>query len=757
MSWIIDDNEYDKNKTVLNGNKFLLGNGYMGYRGTMEEYTKEQLVACTLSGIYDKVGDKWREPVNAPNGLFFRLYCGDQLLSVDKSDIKRHEQSLDIRNAVHTRETVFASQNNNTIKVCSERFLSLNNIHLMCVKYTVTVSDKCKLALETGIDGDVWDINGPHLTEMSGCSIDDAIMLDALTGECKHRVVVAECIETDLDEMDISMNDTSAIRRIEFEAKTGLEYSIIKYISVFTSLDEAEDPIKAAVGVCTSAKAEGYEKMLSLHTDLWDQRWKMSDVVIEGDEEAQLAIRYSIYHLLIAAPSHSEKVSIPARGLSSQVYKGAIFWDTEMFMLPFFIFTNPQIARNLLKYRCNTLDGARRKAVEYGFRGAFYAWESQETGNDACTHFVFTDVFSLRPMRNHFRDRQIHISADIVYGIWQYHSITGDESLLLEGGAEVVLECARFYLSYSYYKKDKHRYEILNVVGADEYHEGVDNNAYTNLMVKFTMEKALEITDLLKKRYPDKYIELLDKLDFYSDMESIKELNEQLFIPLPDAKTGLIEQFDGYFKLEDICVPELKKRIIDPTEYLGGPNGVATNTQVLKQADVVLMLNIFKDRYDYQVKKENWEYYEKRTEHGSSLSPCVYALVAADIGKIDWAYKYFMTTATIDLTGKSKQYSGGLYIGGTHPAANGGTWMSVVMGFAGVCPTEGTLKLSPKLPTAWKLLSFRLNWKKQIYNIEISKEMVKIHSAKENKKEGLFEVNGELSEVKAGQDLIVII
>lgn len=273
--------------------------------------------------------------------------------------------------------------------------------------------------------------------------------------------------------------------------------------------------------------------------------------------------------------------------------------------------------------------------------------------------------------------------------VFQYN---GRCQLILDGGAEVILECARFYMSYSYFKKDRNRYEILGVIGADEYHEGVNNNAYTNMMIKFTLEKALEILDFLKKAYPKRYCELMDKLDFHSEVENIREFNNLLYIPSPDVDTGLIEQFDGYFRLEDISVNGLKERLIDPTEYLGGPNGIAVNTQVLKQADVVLMMNLFRDRFDYRVKRENWEYYEKRTEHGSSLSQCVYALVAAELGKTEWAYKYFMATATIDITGNAKQYSGGLYIGGTHPAANGGAWMAAVMGFAGVCAADDVLR-----------------------------------------------------------------
>lgn len=190
---------------------------------------------------------------------------------------------------------------------------------------------------------------------------------------------------------------------------------------------------EAALKYSREAAALGYEALLKEHAENWERKWERSDVVIHGDEEAQAALRYSLYQLHIISPGHSEKLSIPARGLSGQVYKGAVFWDTEMFMLPFYLHTQPEIARNLLMYRVHTLDGARRKAAEYGYEGAFYAWESQETGDDACTLFNVNDVFTGRPLRTYFRDKQVHISADVAYGIWQYYLFTGDGSLLLEG------------------------------------------------------------------------------------------------------------------------------------------------------------------------------------------------------------------------------------------------------------------------------------------------------------------------------------
>jgi trehalose/maltose hydrolase-like predicted phosphorylase len=625
---------------------------------------------------------------------------------------------------------------------------------MMGMKYSFKAEKDCLMVIETGIDGDVWDINGPHLKEFTSEVWENCIVLKAFTDELKIPVVISESADISFGNCEIVNNNKSIVRRIYLEAKAGQSYSFTKFVSVFTGRDNVPDPSCSAVNLCNAAETAGYDSMLESHKKQWANRWNDSDVAIDGDNEAQLALRYSIYHLIAIAPSHTDKMSIPARGLSGQVYKGAIFWDTEIFMLPFFAYTNPDLARNLVSYRCHTLDGARRKAAEYGYRGAFYAWESQDTGDDACTHFNVTDIFTNRPMRTHFRDRQIHITGDVVYGIWQYYKITGDESILFEGGAEVILECARFYNSYSYFKEDKNRYEILNVVGPDEYHERVDNNAFTSMMVKCTLETAIAVLDLLSDKYPDKYEELIGKLDYEKDVINIIKMNELLFIPQPDPLTGVIEQFSGYHGLEDVSLKELKERIIIPNEYLGGTNGLATTTKILKQADVIMLLHLFKEHYSAEIKEANWQYYEPRTEHGSSLSPCAYALVASDIGNIEWAYRYFMKTATVDLNGDTKQYLGTLYIGGTHPAANGGSWLSAIVGFAGLSTDKNAgILLEPILPQKWNSMAFKIICRQQRFEVIINKSEITIKANCNNRIEYTFFIHRRMYKCKPGQEL----
>ncbi len=323
-------------------------------------------------------------------------------------------------------------------------------------------------------------------------------------------------------------------------------------------------------------------------------------------------------------------MSVPARGLSGQTYKGAVFWDSELFMLDYFLYCQPEIAKSMVRYRIETLPGALQKAAEYGLKGAFYAWESQENGYDACSDHNVTDVFTGRPVRTYFRDKQIHISAAVVWAIMNTVRVTGDRNLLREGGARTVLECALFFYSCLVKPVAKREYELRDVVGPDEYHERVNNNAYTNRMAAYCFACALQLWEKLDEEEKNALAAQMDLEDF---LPNIRNALEHLYVPQP-GKNGVIEQFSGYFKLEDATVDEVRSRLKDPREYWGGGHGVASGTQVIKQADVVSMLTLFHSDYSARVLQANWQYYEPRTEHGSSLSACMYALLACRFGRL---------------------------------------------------------------------------------------------------------------------------
>lgn len=755
--WQVHTNKFinEKESIMRNGNVYQIANGYMGYRGTLDEFGPEELVGITLAGLYDRVGDAWREPVNAPNGGYTQVVLDGKDISALSTGIKKHRQSLNFGNALFERETDFESRGK-TLKIKSTRFLSADEPNLGIVKYSFTCDKAARVRINTGIDYNIWDLNGPHLQKLTAKKQNGTLLVHGLTGEASKKVAVAEAVDLHFGKHTHESGGNKNLRVIELDVKANQTYTFYKYFAVVTDNDRVKTSVpEAAIRKVKEAKDSGYEECLSRHNARWAKKWEHCDVKIEGDDEAQQALRYSIFQLLMVAPVNGSANSIPARALSGQVYKGAIFWDTEMFMFPFFLYTDPEKAVELMRYRIKTLAGARRKAKTEGagYRGAFYAWESQESGDEACTYFNIGDPFTKRDLRTYFRDKQVHISGDVAIAMWEYFKITGDDSLLLEGGAEVILECARFYYAYAYFKKDRDRYEILDVVGPDEYHERVNNNAFTSMVVKATFEIANATVAYLRRKHPDKLKSLVKKIGIGGELSSFREMADLLHVPQPDPKTGVIEQFDAYFKLKETTVGELKARMIHPNEYLGAGQGLAVPTQVIKQADVVLMLNLFKDRYAEQVKRANWEYYEPRTEHGSSLSACAYAMLAADTGKLDWAYSYFLKTARIDIEARYKVYVGTIFMGGSHPAANGGAWMTAVFGFGGVRANAERVVVNPRLYKKWKSLQFNMFYKGDRFNIIIKPKEVTIIADISNQGNRTFMVSGKSIQCVPGRRL----
>lgn len=686
--YILTENEFNKDNIAWNGNRFLIGNGYFGIRGTLEEYTKKQMCAVNMAGIYDRAGNSWRESVNAPNPIYTYVKVNGKTYALPNEKPKFHQQELDFRYGLHCRVTRWQTKHGNITVIC-ERFASIARQHNIAMKYTFSADFDCEAEIITGIDGDVWDINGPHFVKMQMGSKDGIDYVTGITGEKNISVTTKEYIRTDFQSEQTTRNtDKSIFRHIKFTAKADKEYTFEKIAEITTSVDD--------FGINGRIDELSYRELNAEHKAEWDKIWDISQIHIDGDDEAEYALNYSIYHLNCIAPRNMKGKSIPARGLSGQVYKGAVFWDTEMFMIDYYIHTAPEVAKTLLQYRIDTLDGARTKAKSYGFDGAFYAWESQEGGYDACSDYNVVDVFTKRPMRTFFKDKQVHISAAVVYALDKYVKITGNTSVLDEGGCDVIRECAKFYRSLLLKRLDGDTYEIHDVIGPDEYHERVNNNAYTNAMARFVFRTAAK----------------------YLNDQEYADLTEKIY--MPRCKDGVIEQFDGYFDLEDCSIDEVRGRLLDPKEYWGGAYGVASHTQVIKQADVVAMLAMLPEEFSDETKRVNLKFYEPRTEHGSSLSACMYSMLSCKTGDAEFAYPFFMKSAEADLHSGGKEWAGLVYIGGTHPASEGGAWMVAVFGFAGLEIKDGEITCKPRLPKAWKGMNFKINYKGSVYKIEIN-------------------------------------
>lgn len=704
--WSFTKEGYNSEDTVLNGNRFLIANGYMGYRGTLDEWGRDEMAAVNIAGFYDRFEDKWREPINAPNGLYARLTVNGetQALGVGSTkialseDCPLHTQTINFKNGLHTRETSFPQA---VLK--SERFASMANPHLLVSRLTIKAKSDGNAELLTGIVTDIWDINGPHLFGHQ-FKKGEILQVHAETGELKLYVSVTQGIQAGFEHTDTQeITDTGIYRKLAFDVNEGQSYTLTIYSCVTITRQEPAQPADT-VSLMNKALKHDFVHHFAAHEKKWEELWENSYVQLEGNDEAARALNASLYHLHSIAPRHADNLSIPARGLSGQTYKGAIFWDSELFMLPVFTLTEPELARSMLRYRIETLPGALEKAKEYGYRGAFYPWESQEGGIEGCSDYNVVDVFTHRPVRTYFRDKQIHISGIISYAIRRFADIDGDIMLLKDGGAEVILQCARFYLSRMHMRVDTDEVELLDVVGPDEYHERVNNNAFTNRIAAHSLENVLYLEKLLKIADPVFWAQLINRLGFSEDLRLIRKIYPKFNRTFGSGE--LIEQFDGYFRLEDCRPDDVRARLLDKREYWGTNHGVASQTQVLKQADVIAMIALFPELFSDAAALCNFEYYEPRTEHGSSLSSCMYALVACRIGKPDLAWKHFMKAASIDLVGGGKHWAGEIYIGGTHPAANGSAWIIAVHGFAGLTVENGEITLKPNMPQQITSLRF---------------------------------------------------
>jgi kojibiose phosphorylase len=514
--------------------------------------------------------------------------------------------------------------------------------------------------------------------------------------------------------------------------------------TVFTSR-EVFNPAKAASDHRASTRVCGLSTAVRAHVDAWGRRWDAAGVRIVGDEEAQRALRFAIHHLIAATNPADEHVSIGARGLTGEAYRGHVFWDTEIYMLPFYVFTDPPAARSLLMYRYYTLGAARRKAKTHGYKGALFAWESADTGDETTPRSVVAPDGRLVNILTGKQEH--HISADIAYAVWHYWRATGDDAFMISAGAEILVETARFWASRAQIEQDG-RAHIRQVIGPDEYHETVDDNAYTDMMAIFNLECAADAAAILEREQTGEWQRLSARFGLTEqEARSWRALAAALITGF-DPATKLIEQFAGYFQLEEVDVAGQRGRPT-PLDMSLGPERVR-RSKAIKQADVVALSALLWEKWPVEVHEVNFRYYEPRTAHGSSLSPALYALVAAWLGDGKLAQAYFRQTAEIDLANR------GNAAGGVHMGAFGGLWQAVVFGAAGLKAREDGIALDPHLLPGWTEMTFSVQWRGRLLRLHLEAEPRCIEVAVETGNElALAVLGGPACLARAGQRYVV--
>ncbi len=716
-SWFLEEEGFEPERECEIETLFTVSNGYIGTRGSLQEGSDMSLPATFVAGVYGVV-DGFSELAIAPDWAQFKVLVEGEELRLDLATMLEHRRRLDMRRGLLEREWRHRNGSGRITRLRFRRFVSLADRHALVESLELTAENYSgRVTVESAIDAQVASTEGVSLLEAVHITPAPARTGPVSTLTVEPQVLTARTL---VRKTALALAGAGIFRsgedvnvahglvdeaghmgdRWEWTADIGLTYTIHKLVSIYTSRD-APKPEQKASEHLLQLVSRGADAILQDHVRAWGERWEKADITIAGDDFVQQAVRFAMYHLIASANPEDERTSIGARALTGEAYKGHVFWDTEIYMFPFFVFTHPPTARANLMYRYHTLSAACEKARAKGYQGALYPWESTDTGEEATPPFGAAPDGELVPILS--GEQEHHISADVAYAVWQYWKATDDNSFFQDAGAEILLLTARFWASRGKLENDG-RYHIRSVIGPDEYHETVDDNAYTNVMAQWNLERGVETAEVLRQRWPERWNELAEKAEITTgEIERWGLLAQSMYTGFnPD--TNLFEQFKGYFELEHVDLKAYEPRTA-PMDVLLGRERIA-QTQIVKQPDVVLLMHLLWDRFPPEVREVNFRYYEPRCGHGSSLSPSIHALVAARIGASELASHYFRRALEIDLANNMGNASGGV-----HAAAQGGLWQAVVFGFAGMRPGERAVTFDPRLPRHWLNLSFPLEWR----------------------------------------------
>jgi kojibiose phosphorylase len=714
-TWTITEDSFDPQKQHHKETIFTSGNGYLCTRGAFEEGYPDDRRATFIHGVFDEAPIVFTELANAPDYLPITIYLNQERFSLDMGTIESFSRSLDLRSGVLSRKVRWRSPSGLAATLTFERFASLADEHQLYLRCRVTPEFTGTLEFRLGLNGNMYNEALVHLAWVEQGRQDDAIYLHNRTRASGIGIVTAmqvrDVTEPELlhQEWDVPNAPTLVVK---MQAVPGQTIGLDKHVAVFTSRDVSSAEVVESAIHCV-LESPSWEAALEANKRAWAEEWSRSDVIIEGDDEAQISIRFNLFQMLIAAPRHDERVNIGAKTLSGFGYRGHAFWDTEIFMLPLFIYTAPHIARNLLNYRYRNLPGARRKAAANDYEGAQFPWESADTGDEVTPTWVPHFADHTRLVRIWTGDIEIHISADIAHAAYQYWQANGDDDWFIEKGLELIFDTAKFWASRAEWDGEAQRYEYNDVIGPDEYHEHVDNNAYTNRLAQWNLQTALEMLDWAKQRAPEKASALIEQLDLSEErLAKWRDVIEKIYLHV--ESDGLIEQFEGYYQRRIVDLAAMEPRARSAQEIFGIEG--CNETQVLKQPDVLMLQYLLREHYSDESVRVNYDYCEPRTDHtyGSSLGPSIMAIMACEVGKPDDAYEHFIRAVRADLRDVRGNAGDGI-----HAASAGGTWQAVVFGFGGLRVTPEKWSTRPRLPHHWKRLAFKFFHRGKMQEVDI--------------------------------------
>ena len=691
----IEFNQFDEEMLNKEAALMTTGNGYLGVRGVHEEKYRNQDRGFFVRGIFDRtVGTEAAELVNLPDITELELRINGELFSLNSPQVTDYQRFLDLSTGELIRSLKWQTEQGDRFKIINKRIVSQKNKEQIAFQLIVEPLDNdCEISVKTGIDGQVSNGGNQHLIER------DIRVYD-------ERVLVAEyeTIESHLTlGLAMRLNKRGIISAKNRKVQTSIQeacqknapFIFEKVVYIFSSLenDYPQEAVKKA-----AEREIPYEQIAKTVKDSWDDFWSEHRVVIDSQNTFdQLALDFCCYHLQIMTPDDPQ-FSVAAKGLTGEGYKGHVFWDTEIFILPFFLHNEPAIAKNLLKYRYFRLAGAKEKARQNNYLGALFPWESALTGYEETPKYAAINIRTGKRQIISSAVAEHHIVADIAYAVMDLYQTTTDQEFMDQYGKALLKETALFWISRGV--EVNGRIEIHDVIGPDEYTEHVDNNAYTNYLAAYNVRSALD-QQVGDEKLQQQFAHFLDKL-------YLPTINE----------VGLIPQDDTFLSKPVIDLSKYKEQAGNQLILTDYSRQEVIDQQILKQADLVMLFYLQPHLFDFETIKKNLYYYEDRTIHDSSLSKAIHAIVAARINEAEWAYEMFQAACRIDLNDRPHTSDEGI-----HGAALGAVWLAAIFGFAGITKGE-ILEINPQLPKAWKKIKFHFYWKDETITILMTQDAI---------------------------------
>lgn len=729
--WEIIEDSFSPERNFHSETIFSTGNGFIGIRGTFEEglddVGKLGAEGTFLNGVYEEgtinygeiaygFPEKSQTMINAANGKKILIYLDDEVFSMQSGDILSYKRSINMKEGILKRSLTWKSPKGKQIQLEAERMVCLQRKNLAAVKYSVTpLNFDGKVRIVSEIDGDMKDSLGEKdprigsgLEEGAFYTIDavaESDMAALLQKTRKTEITVAcvtkgvmktECLYT----TDKYTGQDTAGFVYNVTGRKGKSIDYTKYIVYEASNGSRKSIMDHARKVLDSALRMGYNGLVKEQYEFLSDYWYRSDIEIKGDIALQQAIRFNLFHLLQSV-GRDGKTNICAKGLTGEGYEGHYFWDTEMYVIPAFLYSSPDISRKLLEYRYNTLDKARDRAREMSHKkGALFPWRT--INGEECSGYFPAGT------------AQYHINADIAYAIKKYVEVTQDKEFLISCGAEMLFETARLWADLGFFNAGKDGKFCINcVTGPDEYTAIVNNNFYTNIMAKENLEYAYKTAEWMKADHKMEYERLISDIGLEPEEPVLwKAAADNMYLPY-SGKHGIHMQDDSFLdkKVWDFeNVPKENYPLLLHYHPL-----VIYRHQVCKQADVVLALFLLGHKFSLEQKRRDYDYYEKVTTHDSSLSACIFSIVANDIGNHEEAYDYFIKTARMDLD----DYQGNTHHG-VHTANMAGSWMCIVNGFAGMRVHDDVLSFQPYTHPGWTEYSFKITYRGSLIKLTIT-------------------------------------